>query len=194
MALTVFHFSIRESSRLRMLIPRVYGLGDLSQILDERAHTQAQEILSALGDDLGKFVITEAYQRSAKALVEHGFCPAARRTGMRPSRQSLRPLGGWSAGRWGCLDVQKFATQNEFVTHSNPNEPKQFFWVDDAFGATQFDWSSASKHGTGYSHIMHARYPARGASAVSRHAITFIIQLANTSKNRRSPSSASRKW
>ncbi|WP_197685429.1 hypothetical protein [Nitrospira japonica] len=29
---------IRESKRLRMLVPRVYGLGDLSQILDERAY------------------------------------------------------------------------------------------------------------------------------------------------------------
>ena len=49
---------IRESPRLRMLIPRVYGLGDLSQILDERAYAQAREILSSLGDDLAKFVIT----------------------------------------------------------------------------------------------------------------------------------------
>jgi hypothetical protein len=29
---------IQESKRLRMLVPRVYGLGDLSQILDERAY------------------------------------------------------------------------------------------------------------------------------------------------------------
>lgn len=35
---------IRESSWLRMLVPRVYGLGDLGQILDERAYAQAQEI------------------------------------------------------------------------------------------------------------------------------------------------------
>jgi len=49
---------IRESSRLRMLVPRVYGLGDLSQILDQRAYDQARELLSALGDDLAKFVIT----------------------------------------------------------------------------------------------------------------------------------------
>src|SRR5687768_18016571 len=33
---------IRESKRLRMLLPRVYGLGDLSQILDERAYLQAR--------------------------------------------------------------------------------------------------------------------------------------------------------
>ena len=29
---------IKENTRLRMLVPRVYGLGDLSQILDERAY------------------------------------------------------------------------------------------------------------------------------------------------------------
>ena len=60
---------IRESKRLRMLVPRIYGLGDLSQILDERAYDQAQEILSSLGDDLNKFIITDAYRQSAKALV-----------------------------------------------------------------------------------------------------------------------------
>jgi hypothetical protein len=38
---------IRESPRLRMLVPRVYGLGDLSQILDQRGYDQAQEILSS---------------------------------------------------------------------------------------------------------------------------------------------------
>ena len=31
---------ILENKRLRMLVPRVYGLGDLSQILDERAYAQ----------------------------------------------------------------------------------------------------------------------------------------------------------
>jgi hypothetical protein len=41
---------IHESPRLRMLVPRIYGLGDLSQILDGRAYAQSQEILSALGD------------------------------------------------------------------------------------------------------------------------------------------------
>jgi len=64
---------IRESSKLRMLVPRVYGLGDLSQILDERAYSQAREILSSLGDDLEKFVTTDAYRQSEKALAKHGF-------------------------------------------------------------------------------------------------------------------------
>lgn len=43
----------------------------------------------------------------------------------------------------GVLNL-KVRDADEFVARSNPHEPKQFFWVDDAFGATQFDWSSAA--------------------------------------------------
>ena len=142
---------IRESSRLRMLIPRVYGLGDLSQILDERAHNQAKEILSALGDDLGKFVITEAYQRSAKAMMEHGFVlllgePACGKSAI----AAALALG--ALDEWGCSTF-KIRNADDFVTHSNPHEPKQFFWVDDAFGATQFDWSSAATWNRVFPHV-----------------------------------------
>src|SRR5579871_2929300 len=45
---------IQESKRLRMLVPRVYGLGDLSQILDDRAYRQAKVLLSSLREDLSK--------------------------------------------------------------------------------------------------------------------------------------------
>ena len=131
---------IRESPRLRMLVPRVYGLGDLGQILDERAYAQAQEILSALGDDLAKFVITDAYRRSAKALVEHGFVlllgePACGKSTIAAA------LAVGALDEWGCSTI-KIRDADDFVRHSNPHEPKQFFWVDDAFGATQLDWSS----------------------------------------------------
>lgn len=43
---------IRESNRLGMLVPRVYGLGDLSQILDERAYMQAKALLASMREDL----------------------------------------------------------------------------------------------------------------------------------------------
>lgn len=145
---------IRESSRLRMLVPRVYGLGDLSQILDERAHSQAKEILSALGDDLAKFVITEAYQRSAKALVEHGFVlllgePACGKSTIAAA------LAVGALDEWGCSTF-KVRGADDFVAHSNPHEPKQFFWVDDAFGATQFDWSSAAAWNRVFPHMQAA--------------------------------------
>ncbi|MDO8891900.1 MAG: hypothetical protein Q7V00_08670 [Sulfurimicrobium sp.] len=153
---------IREAPRLRMLVPRVYGLGDLSQILDERAYTQSQEILSALGDDLAKFVITDAYQRSAKALVEHGFVlllgePACGKSTIAAA------LAVAALDEWGCSTV-KIRDADDFVRHSNPHEPKQFFWVDDAFGATQLDWSSTVRWNGAFPHV-HAAI-RRGARVV----------------------------
>jgi hypothetical protein len=129
---------IRESPRLRMLVPRVYGLGDLGQILDERAYAQAQEILSALGDDLAKFVITDPYRRSAEALVNHGFVlllgePACGKSTI-AAALALGALDEWS-----CFTL-KLRGPDDFVEHSNPHERRQFFWIDDAFGATQLEY------------------------------------------------------
>lgn len=153
---------IRESPRLRMLVPRVYGLGDLSQILDERAYVQAVEVLSALGDDLRKFVITDGYKKSAKALVEHGFVlllgePACGKSTI----AAALALG--ALDEWGCSTI-KVRDADDFVRHSNPNEPKQFFWVDDAFGATQIDWQGAFGWNRAFPHVQAAI--RRGAKVV----------------------------
>lgn len=142
---------IRESPRLRTLVPRVYGLGDLSQILDERAYAQAREILSSLGDDLAKFVITNAYQNSAKALVEHGFVillgePACGKSAIAAG------LALAALDEWGCSTL-KIRDADDFVTHSNPNESKQFFWIDDAFGGTQLDWQGTIAWNRAFPHI-----------------------------------------
>ena len=137
------------SSRLRMLVPRVYGLGDLSQILDERAYRQAQEILSSLGGDLGKFIITDAYRQSAKALVEHGFVLLLGEP-MCGKSTIAAMLSMGALDEWGCSTV-KVLDADDFVEHFNPHE-EQLFWVDDAFGPTQFDlnrvvnWNQAFPH------------------------------------------------
>lgn len=143
--------TIRESPRLRMLVPRVYGLGDLSQILDERAFTQAREILSSLGDDLAKFVITEPHRKSAKALAEHGFVlllgePACGKSTIAAA------LAVGAIDVWGASTI-KVRDADDFVRHWNPNEPKQFFWVDDAFGVTQFDWASVAAWNRAFGHL-----------------------------------------
>ncbi len=41
----------------------------------------------------------------------------------------------------------------ELIAHSNPSELQQFFWVDDAFGATQFDSSSAAAWNSAFPHL-----------------------------------------
>jgi len=141
---------IRESSRLRMLVPRVYGLGDLSQILDERAYGQAREILSWMGDDLAKFVITDAHRKAANALIKPGFVlllgePAS-------GKSTIAATLALGALDWWDCSTLKVRNAEEFVQHWNSNEPHQFFWVDDAFGALQYqrpmanDWSTAFPH------------------------------------------------
>lgn len=146
--------TIRDSSRLRMLVPRVYGLGDLSQILDERAYAQAEEILSALGQDLAKFVITDSYRKSAEALSQHGFVlllgePACGKSTIAAA------LAVGSLDRWGCRTL-KIRDADEFIRHSNPQESKQFFWIDDAFGATQLDWTATSDWNRAFPHMQAA--------------------------------------
>lgn len=141
---------IHESSKLRMLVPRVYGLGDLSQILDERAYIQAQEILSSLGDDLAKFIITEAFRQSAKALVEHGFVLLLGEP-MCGKSTIAAALAMGALDKWGCSTV-KVRDADDFVKHFNPHE-KQLFWVDDAFGPTQIDWSSAINWNRTFPHV-----------------------------------------
>jgi len=142
---------IRESPRLRMLVPRVYGLGDLSQILDQRAYDQAQEILSSLGDDMNKFVMTDAYRAAARAIVDHGFVlllgePACGKSAI----AAALALG--AVDEWNCFTV-KVRDPSEFVKASNPKEPKQFFWADDAFGATQLDWQMTMQWNSAFSHV-----------------------------------------
>lgn len=128
--------SILASKSLRAFVPRVYGLGDLSQILDERAYRQASEILSSWRDNLTKFVPTDAHERSVRALVEKGFVlllgdPMAGKSTIAAA------LALAASDRWNCLPV--FVRHPDDLRHWNPDEPNQFFWVDDAFGQIQVE-------------------------------------------------------
>lgn len=128
---------IQESKRLRMLVPRVYGLGDLSEILDERVYAQANVLLKSLSEDLAKVVITGTYHKAVEAIDEHGFVllvgePAAGKTTI-ASLLSMAALDQWG------IFTMKVDTASDVVKHWNTNDSRQFFWVDDAFGVTQYE-------------------------------------------------------
>lgn len=127
---------IIESPRLRRLVPRVYGLGDLTQIIDARAYAQAEQLLFSLRDDLSKFVPTGAYRRAAKALTKYRFVlllgePACGKSTI-ASTLALSALD-----EWGLLPI-KVDGPEQFTEHWDTHEPRQFFWIDDMFGATQY--------------------------------------------------------
>ena len=134
-----------------MLVPRVYGLGDLSQILDERAYTQARALLASLREDLSKIVVTGAYKRAASALDQHGFVllvgePAAGKTTI-ASLLSMAAIDQWNASTLKLDDPAKV------VDHWNPDELSQFFWVDDAFGVSQYESQLVHSWNHRFSHI-----------------------------------------
>lgn len=133
--------TIHESKRLRMLVPRIYGLGDLTQILNLNAYNQAQAILHSLGGEFQKFVITDAYKQSVEAIQKHGFVfllgePACGKSTI-AAALSLCALDQWEASTIKLHDI------TQFQNHWHPDE-SQLFWVDDVFGATQLDYQAAN--------------------------------------------------
>ena len=179
---------IRESPRLRMLVPRIYGLGDPGQILDKRAYDQAQEILSSFGDDMNKFVMTDAFRASARAIVEHGLVlllgePACGKSAI----AAALALG--ALDEWNCFTVN-VRGPSDFVAASNPHE-KQFFWVDDAFGATQLDWQIAAQWNTTFPHIRAAirrgaKFVFTSRDYIYRNARNFLKEIGAACNPRKS--------
>lgn len=117
------------------MAPRLYGLGDLTDLLDARAYAQVQLILSAMGDDLQQLVVTEAHRRSVRAISAHNLvlllgAPAAGKSTIGAS------LAVGAADIWQCGTIR--ATSPEDIRrHLSPGAP-QFFWIDDAWGNTQY--------------------------------------------------------
>ena len=127
--------AICEEPRLRMQVPRLYGLGDLTQILDERSYRQARAILETYRPEFATFVPTRAFHQSVNAIARHGFvlllgAPAAGKSVIAAS------LALGSIDRWNCNPI-KVSDPRDFHDHWNPDEPSQFFWIDDAFGSNQ---------------------------------------------------------
>lgn len=142
--------TILESCKLRMMVPRIYGLGDLSQILDERLIEQSKEILSRMGDDLKKYVLTSSYIQALNAIQNHNI---------------VMLLGEPMCGKstiaallcMSMLDKDKYCymqvtSLDEMKYRWNPHE-KQLFWLDDVFGSTSFRHQTAEDMNKLLNHI-----------------------------------------
>lgn len=133
---------IRASAKLRMLVPRLYGMGDLHDLLDGRAYEQAQLILSALGDDLQRLVVTAPHTKSVRAISEHNLvlllgAPAAGKSTIGAS------IAVGAADRWQCNTIR--ATSPADIQKHLSSKGDQFFWIDDAWGNTQYQKQTAEE-------------------------------------------------
>jgi len=126
---------IKESPRLRALVPRVYGLGDLSTILDERCADQTRALLRDHRKALNVYVPTAPHRDAVGILARYKLVllVGAPATG----KSTLAAILAMMAVDKNDVQVFKCDGPIELRQYWNPNENKRLFWVDDAFGANQ---------------------------------------------------------
>ncbi|MGA0582701.1 MAG: restriction endonuclease, partial [Castellaniella sp.] len=124
---------IKASPRLRALVPRVYGLGDLSTILDERCAAQTIALLGDHRKALNVYVPTAPHRAAVDILAQYKLVLllGAPATG----KSTLAAILAMMAVDKNEVQVFKCDGPIELKQHWNPNDNKRLFWVDDAFGA-----------------------------------------------------------
>lgn len=124
---------IKGSPRLRALVPRVYGLGDLSTIIDERCASQTLALLGDHRKALSVYVPTAPHRSAVNILAKHKLVLllGAPATG----KSTLAAILATMAVDKNEVQVFKCDGPIELRQHWNPNENKRLFWVDDAFGS-----------------------------------------------------------
>ncbi|MDC9813453.1 MULTISPECIES: hypothetical protein [Rhizobium] len=136
--------TIRSSSRLRALVPQVYGLGDLGAILDERVIEQTRVFLESWAPKLERYVTTESHRRAVKAQNEHGVVlllgnPSAGKSAIGAILSTI-----FSEGH----TVIAVDSPKSFEDAWSPHDQNRFFWIDDAFGPNNLredyvqDWAT----------------------------------------------------
>lgn len=134
---------LTERKSLRASVPRLYGLGDLSEILDERAYDQAQSILAVMHDDLARVVPVAAHSAALSALQDHRLVLLLGRPGSGKTCISASLAIG-AVDLYGTRAI-KLPSLKALANHWNPTGSAQLFWIDDAFGTTQYDHSAAEE-------------------------------------------------
>lgn len=138
---------IRSSARLRALVPQVYGLGDLTSIVDERLSEQSRALLNSWIPKLRTYVPTQAHRAAVNAISEHGVVLLLGNPSS--GKSAIGAIVSTIASENPDNTVLALTSPRDFEAGWNPNDPGRFFWIDDAFGSNVLrgdyvqDWASA---------------------------------------------------
>ncbi|MDH2363467.1 restriction endonuclease [Priestia megaterium] len=133
-----FDSTIDGNKKLRRLVPRLYGIGDLSEIIDERVYKQSFQIIEDLKDTVTTFVSTKAYQDAITAVLEKRFVillgpPASGKSAIATNICMSAIAENEST------ETLVLEDSSQFKEHWNPDNPKKVYWFDDVFGITNLD-------------------------------------------------------
>jgi len=127
--------TIQRSPRLRALVPRVYGIGDLSLIMDERSAEQTKAMLGHMLPALRVYVTTRAHVHAVRSLSEHKIAlllgdPAS-------GKSTIAAILATTIAERASHMCYKLDGPDQLIERWNPNERGGFYWIDDAFGPNQ---------------------------------------------------------
>lgn len=138
--------TIRGSARLRALVPQIYGLGDLTSIIDERIGEQSRALLDSWIPKLRTYVPTAAHRDAVNAITDHGIVLLLGNPSS--GKSAIGAIISTMASENPDSTVLALTSPRDFEFGWNPNDPGRFFWIDDAFGSNVVrddyvqDWGS----------------------------------------------------
>jgi hypothetical protein len=138
---------IRSSARLRALVPQVYGLGDLTAIVDERLSEQSRALIDSWIPKLRTYVPTQVHRDAVNAISKHGVVLLLGNPSS--GKSAIGAIVSTIASENPDNTVLALTSPRDFEAGWNPNDPGRFFWIDDAFGSNVLrddyvqDWASA---------------------------------------------------
>jgi len=138
---------IRGSARLRALVPQVYGLGDLTSIVDERLSEQSRALLDSWIPKLRTYVPTKPHREAVNAISKYGLVLLLGNPSS--GKSAIGAIISTIAAENPDNTVLALTSPRDFEAGWNPNDPGRFFWIDDAFGSNVLrddyvqDWASA---------------------------------------------------
>lgn len=139
--------TIRSSARLRAMVPQVYGLGDLTSIVDARLGEQSRALLDNWIPKLKTYVPTRAHRDAVRAIGEHGIVLLLGNPSS--GKSAIGAIISTIASENPNHTVLALTSPRDFEAGWNPNDPGRFFWIDDAFGSNVLrddfvqDWAAA---------------------------------------------------
>lgn len=130
--------TIDAHPRLLRMVPRLYGIGDLSQIVSFGLQEQTRAVLEDLAVPLRTFVPTDSYRRAEKALHERRFVvlvgpPASGKSAIAANLCMV------SLAQNADVRILRIEQAEQFKSTWSPADASTIYWVDDVFGETTLD-------------------------------------------------------
>jgi Restriction endonuclease len=130
--------TIDAHPRLLRMVPRLYGIGDLAQIVSFVLQEQTRAVLEDLAVPLRTFVPTDSYRRAERALHDQGFVvlvgpPASGKSAIAANLCLV------NLAQNADVRVLRIEQADQFKSTWSPTDANTIYWVDDVFGETTLD-------------------------------------------------------